>query len=72
MQIKNQVHNPQPKKKRIDDKGNDIRRMFIKDGNTTMLLCKGTENGCKALNNAIYSFAKRLGIKIETQTLITR
>ena len=69
---KNQEHNPIPKKNRVDDKGNDTRRCFVKSGNTTMLFFKATDNGCEALCQAIYSYAEKLGIKIETSFLVTR
>ena len=69
---KNQQHPPLPKKKRADAKGNDLRRLFLKDGNTTMLMCRLTENGCKALISSIESTAKKLGTKLEIKFLITR
>jgi len=58
----NQEHPPLPKKKRVDANGNDHRRLFLKDGNTTMLFVKGlTENGCKTLINSINSTLIALG-----------
>lgn len=59
---RNQVHSPLPKKKRVDVLGNDRRRLWLKDGSTTMLFVNGlTESGCKALINSINSTLEKLG-----------
>ena len=71
----NQIHPPLPKKKRVDAQGNDKRRLWIKDGNTTMLITKElTETGCKALINSINSTLIKLGHKSlpKNKFLITR
>lgn len=71
----NQVHPPLPKKKRVDERGNDKRRLWLKDGKTTMPFVEGlTENGCKALINSINSTLIKLGQKALPQNkfLITR
>jgi len=58
----NQVHPPLPKKKRVDERGNDKRRMWLVDGKTTMPFVEGlTEAGCKALINSINSTLMKLG-----------
>ena len=60
----NQVHPPLPKKKRVDEQGNDRRRLWLKDGKTTMPFVEGlTESGCKALINSINSTLIKLGQK---------
>jgi len=60
----NQIHPPLPKKKRVDERGNDTRRMWLRDGETTMPFVKGlTEAGCKALINSINSTLMQLGQK---------
>ena len=62
----NQLHPPLPKKKRVDKLGNDSRRVYFKCGNSSMLFCKGlTENGYKALKDAIDDIAHKLGTTIE-------
>ena len=69
--IKNQVHPPLPKKKRVDKLGNDRKRMFFKQGNSSMLLCKGlTEVGCEVFRNSILQSAKKLGTAIEGNFII--
>lgn len=61
---KNQVHPPLPKKKRVDELGNDKRRLWLRDGKTTMPFVEGlTENGCKSLINQINSTLIKLGNK---------
>lgn len=62
--VRNQIHPPRPKRVRVDSKGNDMRRLWLKDGNTTMLLIdKLTENGCKALINSINTSLIAMGKK---------
>lgn len=71
----NQVHPPLPKKKRVDEHGNDTRRLWLKDGKTTMPFVEGlTEAGCKALINSINSTLIKLGQKElpKNKFLITR
>lgn len=58
----NQVHPPRPKKMRTDERGNDTRKLWLKDGRTTMPFVDGlTESGCKALINTINSTLIKLG-----------
>ena len=60
----NQVHPPLPKEKRVDEHGNDRRKLWLKDGKTTMPFVEGlTEAGCKALINTINSTLMQLGLK---------
>lgn len=66
---KNQLHSA---KRKTDNKGNVKRKLFVKDGNSTMLFCKNiTDNGVKALCSAIYRFAEQLGVEIEVTFLKT-
>jgi uncharacterized protein YodC (DUF2158 family) len=37
----NQQNPPLPKRKRVDSKGNDRRRMILKDGGATMIIATG-------------------------------
>lgn len=60
----NQVHAAQSKKNRVDKRGNEKCRLWLKDGNTTMLLTKELTNaGCKALINSINTNLISLGGK---------
>lgn len=71
----NQVHNPLPKKKRVDANGNDKRRLWLKEGSATILFVNGlTENGCKALISSINNTLTKLGNKPmpSNKFLITR
>jgi len=75
MKTNNQIHPPLPKRKRVDNKGNDTRRMWLKDGKTTMPFVEGlTESACKALINSINSTLISLGHKTlaKNKFLITR
>lgn len=68
----NQVHPPQPRRRRVDAQGNHRKKMYYKDGTSTMLFCEGlTENGCKALASRIMQYAEELGTKIKGIFLIT-
>jgi hypothetical protein len=72
---KNQVHPPRPKKARVDNQGNDKKRLWLKEGTCTMLLTKDlTEQGCKVLINSINENLKKLGAKAlpVNKFLITR
>lgn len=61
----NQVHPPLPKEKRVDEKGNDGRRFWLKDGETTMRFVPEllTDNQCKVIinhiNSDLISFGKK-------------
>lgn len=71
--IQNQVNPPLPKKKRVDKLGNSRKRLWVKSGTSTMLLCKGlTDNGATALIEAIKDIATKLGTTIECNFLITQ
>ena len=71
---KNQVHRPAPKKVRVDSLGNDKRKLWLRDGNTTMLLTQGlTENACKVVIDTLNDTLIKLGKKsIKKRFLITR
>lgn len=61
--IVNQVHPPRPKKARVDAKGNERCRLWLKDGDTTMLFTKDlTRNGASVLINSINTTLKSLGV----------
>lgn len=68
----NQVH--PPKKNQMDTKGNDKKRLWLKDGNTTMLIAEGlTENACKCVIDTLSNVLVSLGKKpINKRCLITR
>lgn len=71
----NQVHPPRPKRVRVDAQGNDKRRLWLKDGHSTMLFYEGlTENGCKSLINAVNTALIRMNKKAlpNNRFLITR
>ena len=71
MKERNQIHNPQKKPK--DSIGNDRNRLWIKSGNTTMLLTQGiTKNSAAFLEERIKTFIKRCGLKLEVTFLITK
>lgn len=79
MQVKhqNQIHPPAPKKVRVDDKGNDVRKLWLKekpDSKTTMPFYDGlTENQCKFLINAINTALISIGKKtMSKRFLITK
>lgn len=62
----NQVHHPQPRRKRVDAQGNHRKKMFYKDGTSTMLFCENiTDNSAKALEERIRLYAEALGVKIK-------
>lgn len=61
---KNQVHQPEPKKTRVDVKGNDKRKLWLREGKTTMPFVEGlTESACKVLISSINSTLIKLGAK---------
>lgn len=70
----NQIHPPSPKKARVDSLGNDKRKLWLKDGSTTMLITSElTENGCKALINTINTTLLKLSAKpLQKRFLITK
>lgn len=71
----NQVHPPLPKKKRVDEKGNRLCKLWLRDGKTTMPFVEGlTEAGCKVLINSINTNLIALGHKSLTNNkfLITK
>ena len=58
----NQQNPPRPKKKRMDAKGNDYRRIFVKSGTATLMLADGlTDNACDILMTKIEESIKSLG-----------
>ncbi len=62
MRKQNQLYPPQ---KKVDEQGNVRKRIFVKSGNSTILLAKDvTENAAIALDAALHNYANRLGIKL--------
>lgn len=72
--VKNQIHPPIPRKKSgTDASGNPYKRIWVKSGTSTMLLCKGlTKEGGQALINSITDNVLRLGSKLECTFMITQ
>ena len=71
MKTRNQIHNPQKKSK--DNLGNDRNRLWLKSGNTTMLLTKDiTKSAATVLEERTKSFLKSCGLKMEVSFLITK
>ena len=69
----NQLNPPLPKKKRVDKLGNDRRRLWLKAGNSTMLVCKSvTENAAKVISESLEDLCKKLGTKLEGNLICTR
>lgn len=71
--VRNQEHPPLPKRKRVDAQGNNRKRMFFKKGDASMLFCKGiTEEAARAFENSMRDTAKKLGVTIEGNFIITQ
>ena len=68
----NQVHPPLPKKKRVDGIGNDRGRLWYKDGNSTMLVCRATENEARKIKNDLIEVMNALHVKLEGTLFYTR
>ena len=69
----NQVHPPRKKSVTKDVKGNDRNRLWIKDGNTTMLLTSGiTKNAAEILKGKILSFLEACELKTSITFLLTK
>ena len=59
---RNQVHPPRPKRKRVDARGNEHVKLWIRDHETTMLFCKNlTHKACSVLINNINTTLISLG-----------
>ena len=70
MEKRNQLHLP---RKRVDKEGNIRKRIYIKSGNSTMLLAKDvTENAALAFDTACRNYASRLGIKLQCKLICTQ
>lgn len=62
--IKNQLHGPRPKKQTTDDKGNKRCRLWLKDGDTTMLITKElTHNAAQVFVQGVNNSLELLGGK---------
>lgn len=72
IRTQNQLHPPK-KKNREYVPINPIRRVFYKDGDSSMLLCKDvTPNAAKVFVHSIRENAKNLGISIKGNFIITQ
>lgn len=72
--IKNQVHPSRSKKRSgTDASGNPYKRIWVKSGTSTMLLCEGlTKEGSQALINSITDDVLRFGSKLKCTFMITQ
>lgn len=61
-----------PKKQAVDKNGNKFIKVWFKEGNSTMLFCKATENGAKALINNLNNYAKNLNIVLNGKFIYTK
>ena len=62
MKEQNQQHPPLPKRKRVDAKGNDKRRIFVTSGNASIMFARGlNKNACDILEQRILNEIKNLG-----------
>ena len=69
----NQQHPPLPKKKRVDARGNDKRRVFAKSGTATLLIAKGlTQNAAIMFTDKLQENAELLGGEACCDFLITK
>ena len=69
----NQEHPPLPKKKRVDSVGNNRKRIFYKKNDASILFARSVpENACVFFIENIRDMAKKLGINIEGNFIITQ
>lgn len=69
----NQVHPPRKKHMTKDKLGNDRNRLWLKDGNTTMLLTKGiTRSAAQVLQRLLKTFLDSNELKTSLTFLITK
>lgn len=67
MKKMNQEFPPTSKKVRVDKVGNDRRKLYLKQGGTTMTFVKNvTENQAKIIENVIHNILEELNLKAET------
>ena len=70
MRKMNQEFPPTKKEYRIDKVGNDRRKLYLKQGGTTMTFIKGiTENQAKIVENTICNILEDLNLKSEVTML---
>ena len=59
-----------PKKRRVDQIGNDRRKLYFKQGGTTMTFVRNiTEGQAKVLENVIYNALEDMNLKAEATML---
>lgn len=69
----NQQNPPSSKKKRVDSKGNDHRRVFAKSGTATLMIAKGlTLNAASAFTEKMRENAQNLGGECTCDFIITK
>lgn len=70
MRKMNQKFPMTPKKNRVDRVGNDRRKLYFKQGGTTMTLVRNiTEGQAKVLENVIYNALEDMNLKAEATML---
>ena len=72
--VQNQLHSPKKKfKGEVDEGENRKRKIFYKDGNSSMLFCKAsTKAAAGVLISSIRDNAEKLGLKIEGNFIIVQ
>ena len=72
-EVQNQPHPPRKKfPGEVNEGANKKKRIFVKDGNSSMLLGKATVNASKVFIHSIRENAKKLGITLECNFIITQ
>lgn len=70
MNKQNQEFPLTPKKRRVDNMGNDRRKLYLKQGGTTMTFVRNiTEGQAKVLENVIYNALEDMNLKAEATML---
>lgn len=72
--VQNQLHSPKKKfKGEVDEGENRKRKIFYKDGNSSMLFCKAaTKNAAGVLISSIRDNAKKLDLEIQGNFIIVQ
>lgn len=73
VKTQNQLHPPRKKfPGEVDEGANKKKRIYLKDGNSSMLLGCGTVNAAKVFTHSIRENAKKLGIELKSNFIITQ
>lgn len=73
--VQNQPHPPRKKYPgEVDEGANKKKRIFVKtfDGRSSILLGRGTTNAGKVFISSLRENAKKLGIELESNLIITQ